>query len=90
MPLRIGSRRSELARIQAVMVGEALRRAEPGLEISYFFKSAAGDQDATTPLWQLPDKGAFTRESFRAPAARRNRPGGAFLEDLRWRGTPRR
>ncbi len=53
MRLTIASRRSELARIQALQVGEALHRAHPQLEINYSFRESLGDKNQNDPLWQM-------------------------------------
>jgi hydroxymethylbilane synthase len=65
MRLTIASRRSELARIQAYQVGDALRSADPQLEIKFSFSESLGDRNQNDPLWQMPEKGVFTRD-FRA------------------------
>ncbi len=62
MRVTIASRRSELARIQALQVGEALRAAHPHLEISYSFRESLGDKNQNDPLWQMPEKGVFTQD----------------------------
>src|SRR5688500_12267551 len=59
------SRASSLARLQAAMVERALRNAHPSLDIESLTRTASGDQDQTSPLWQLPDKGAFTADLSR-------------------------
>lgn len=63
-PLRIilSARRSDLARIQTRLVGDRLLEVFPDLEIAYSFRESRGDQDLKTPLWMLPDKGAFTED----------------------------
>ena len=65
MRLTLASRRSELARIQAHQVGDALRRAHPQTEINYSFHESLGDRNQNDPLWQMPEKGVFTQD-FRA------------------------
>jgi hydroxymethylbilane synthase len=64
--LTILSRASSLARLQTALVERALRAAHPGLEIECLTRSSAGDQDQTSPLWKLPDKGAFTADLSQA------------------------
>jgi len=66
--LRIASRKSDLARIQAYQVGAALRSAWPGLEVDFQFRESLGDINQHDPLWQMPEKGVFTQD---------------FVEDLR-------
>src|SRR5229473_4492813 len=65
MRVTLASRRSELARIQAYQVGDALRLAAPHTEISYSFHESLGDRNQNDPLWQMPEKGVFTQD-FRA------------------------
>ncbi|HEX6213917.1 MAG TPA: hypothetical protein VFZ38_03815, partial [Vicinamibacterales bacterium] len=60
------SRASSLARLQAALVERALRSAHPSLDIECLTRAASGDQDQTSPLWKLPDKGAFTADLSRA------------------------
>ncbi len=62
MRVTIASRRSELARIQAYQVGNALRRAHPQLEITFSFHESLGDRNQNDPLWQMPEKGVFTQD----------------------------
>ncbi len=62
MKLRIGSRKSDLARIQAYAVGRALQNDDPQLEIEYIFKSSLGDLNQSDPLWKMPEKGVFTED----------------------------
>jgi hydroxymethylbilane synthase len=65
MRVTIASRRSDLARIQAFQVGEALRSAHPEIEINYSFHESLGDKNLNDPLWKMPEKGVFTQD-FRA------------------------
>ena len=62
MRVTLASRRSELARIQAYQVGDALRRAHPQTEINYSFHESLGDRNQNDPLWQMPEKGVFTQD----------------------------
>jgi hydroxymethylbilane synthase len=62
MRLTIASRRSELARIQAYQVGDALLQVHPQLEIKYSFHESLGDRNQNDPLWQMPEKGVFTQD----------------------------
>lgn len=62
MKIRIGSRKSHLARLQAYSVGDALLAAHPSLSIEYFFKESLGDKNQTDPLWKLPERGVFTED----------------------------
>lgn len=65
MRLRIASRQSDLARIQAHQVADALRQAHPGLEIEMHFSESLGDKNLTDPLWKMPEKGVFTADLTR-------------------------
>jgi hydroxymethylbilane synthase len=58
----IGSRQSDLAKIQAFAVGDAIQKAHPTLPIQYFFRQAQGDVDLKTPLWRSPAQGVFTQD----------------------------
>jgi len=62
MRVTIASRRSDLARVQAYQVGEALRAAHPQIEINYSFHESLGDKNLNDPLWQMPEKGVFTQD----------------------------
>ncbi len=64
MRLKISARKSDLARLQAYMVGEALQNANPGLQIEFRFKESLGDKNLTDPLWQIPEKGVFTEDFY--------------------------
>jgi hydroxymethylbilane synthase len=64
--VRLLSRASALARLQAALVERALREAHPQLAIECLTRLSAGDQDQTSPLWKLPDKGAFTADLSQA------------------------
>ena len=66
MRVRLLSRASALARLQTALVERALRTAHPQLDVQCLTRTSAGDQDQTSPLWQLPDKGAFTADISRA------------------------
>src|SRR5215475_7082109 len=62
MRVTVASRRSDLARVQAYQVGEALRAAHPQIKINYSFHESLGDKNLNDPLWQMPDKGVFTQD----------------------------
>ncbi|MGZ3799966.1 MAG: hydroxymethylbilane synthase [Bdellovibrio sp.] len=64
MRLKISARKSDLARLQAYMVGEALKKAHPHIEIEYRFKESLGDKNLTDPLWKIPEKGVFTEDFY--------------------------
>jgi hydroxymethylbilane synthase len=59
--LHISSRKSDLARLQSFLVGEALM-ASVDVKINYHFKESLGDINLTDPLWQIPQKGVFTED----------------------------
>ena len=52
--LRIGSRRSDLARLQAQMVASRLGTS------SFVYKEAPADVNLSAPLWKMPEMGVFT------------------------------
>ena len=60
--MRILSRASDLARLQAMLVSRALQAQFPELDIHLLTRASAGDRDETTPLAEMPDKGAFTSD----------------------------
>jgi len=65
--IRILSRRSDLAIIQAKEVGNYLLKKHPYLRIEYLTRSTTGDEDLKTPLYKMPESGVFTddlRESL--------------------------
>ena len=66
MRIRLLSRASALARLQTALVERALGSAHPQLDVQCLTRTSAGDQDQTSPLWKLPDKGAFTADISRA------------------------
>ncbi len=63
--IKIAARHSDLARLQALRVGDALKSAHPGLEISYAFRASLGDQNLEDPLWKMPERGVFTEDFVR-------------------------
>jgi len=62
MRVTIASRRSDLARIQAYQVGDALRAAHPQIDLNYSFHESLGDKNLNDPLWKMPEKGVFTQD----------------------------
>lgn len=60
--LRLASRQSDLARIQAREVGAALEKAHPSLRVEFHFSESLGDKNLTDPLWKMPGKGVFTED----------------------------
>ena len=60
--IKIISRKSDLARIQAHLVSDKLKNEFSDLKIEFIFKSTLGDNDLTTPLNKMPDIGVFTND----------------------------
>lgn len=60
--LRIASRKSDLARIQAYSVGERIQKAYPNINIEYFFSASAGDLNLDLDLSKSGEKGLFTSD----------------------------
>ena len=62
MDLLIGARQSDLSRLQAHEVGDRLLEKTPDLSIRYQFRKSLGDIHQEDPLWQMPEKGVFTKD----------------------------
>jgi hydroxymethylbilane synthase len=60
MLLRIGSRGSRLALMQAELAAARLRR--PGLEVALMPITTAGDRDRTKPFGEIGSRGVFVKE----------------------------
>lgn len=60
--LVIASRKSDLARLQAQSVAEALRNKFPDIEVELFYRESLGDKNLSDPLWKMPEKGVFTQD----------------------------
>jgi len=60
--LKLASRKSDLARWQAVQVGRALETLPENPSIEFIFKASLGDQDLDTPLANMGAKGVFTED----------------------------
>ena len=60
--IKIISRKSDLAIIQACLVGDAIKDRKSDMLIEYLYKDTRGDIDLTTPLSQLPEIGVFTSD----------------------------
>jgi hydroxymethylbilane synthase len=60
--LRIGTRGSPLALVQAKAVGAALMQAHPGLAVDYQVVRTSGDRIQDRPLAEVGGKGLFTKE----------------------------
>ena len=60
--LKIVSRKSPLARIQALLVAARISKSFPDIDILHLYKNTLGDEDLTTPLNNMPDIGVFTND----------------------------
>ena len=60
--IRILSRKSDLAIIQARTVGRAIKKKYPSLNIKYLTRSTKGDIDKKTPLSLMGTEGVFTED----------------------------
>jgi hydroxymethylbilane synthase len=58
--LRVGSRGSRLALVQAEHAAEALRRA--GHEVAFLPITTSGDRDRSSPFGQIGERGVFVKE----------------------------
>jgi hydroxymethylbilane synthase len=64
MRLKLASRKSDLARWQAVQVGRALEQLPEKPSIEFLFKSSLGDQNLDVPLAAMGAKGVFTEDFY--------------------------
>jgi hydroxymethylbilane synthase len=62
MLLRLGSRGSRLALVQAELAAAALRAARAGVEIGLVPITTTGDRDRTRPFGELGQRGVFVKE----------------------------
>jgi hydroxymethylbilane synthase len=62
MLLRLGSRGSRLALLQAELAAEALRAAHAGVEIALVPITTTGDRDRTRPFGEIGERGVFVKE----------------------------
>lgn len=62
MRLVIGSRKSDLARLQSYAVANAIKNKYPHVQVDFEFKVSLGDQNQHDPLWKMPQKGVFTED----------------------------
>ena len=60
--VKIISRKSDLATIQAFLVGDAIKTKKNNISLDFIYKDTKGDIDLTTPLSQLPEIGVFTSD----------------------------
>ncbi len=71
--LRIAARKSDLARLQAVLVAQLIEEKSKahGTEpprIEFHFSESLGDKNLNDPLWKMPEKGVFTSDLSRGLA----------------------
>lgn len=69
--LVIGSRRSALARIQALAVGAALQSRDPQLKLRYVFAESSGDRSQEPSAAVVTQRGGFTEDLGRLLDERR-------------------
>jgi len=67
--VRLATRSSAQATAQAQLLGESLRTAHPGLDVSLVFVDTMGDQLADVPLHTIGGQGVFVKEVQRAVLA---------------------
>src|SRR3990167_8317506 len=60
--LRIGTRGSQLARVQANIVEKTLRETFPQYEVEISIINTSGDLDLKSPLYEIGGKGVFIKE----------------------------
>jgi len=60
--LRLGSRGSRLALTQAERVADALRSADPELDVALVPITTAGDRDRSKPFGEIGERGVFVKE----------------------------
>src|SRR5919109_1016701 len=60
--VRLGSRGSRLALTQAELAGEALRRANPDLDVALVPITTTGDRDRSKPFGEIGARGVFVKE----------------------------
>lgn len=93
----LASRKSDLAKIQAYMVADELKKYWPDLEVEHHFRESLGDINLTDPLWKIPERGVFTEDFVQGLAVgefdavvhswkdlpTENRPGAEVIASLR-------
>src|SRR4029453_12555773 len=60
--LRLGSRGSRLALTQAEIAADALRSANPELDVALVPITTAGDRDRSKPFGEIGERGVFVKE----------------------------
>lgn len=71
MQIRVLSRASDLATLQARLVASALRARWPALDVTLATQSSEGDRDRRIALWEATEKGLFTTDLSQALIDRR-------------------
>ena len=66
MVLRLLSRASDLATLQARLVAAAIRARRPDVDVTLATQSSEGDRDRRVALWEAADKGLFTTDLSQA------------------------
>ena len=66
MKLKIGTRKSKLARIQTELAIHKIQECMPEIETEIIPISTQGDKDKTTPLYAMPQTGVFIKEIEKA------------------------
>ena len=60
--IRILSRNSSLAKIQAHLVADEIKKKFPDMIVTHSYRDTKGDIDLTTPLSKMPEQGVFTSD----------------------------
>ncbi len=60
--IRILSRNSSLAKIQAHLVADEIKKKFPEMNVTHSYRDTKGDIDLTTPLSKMPEQGVFTSD----------------------------
>ena len=60
--IRILSRNSSLAKIQAHQVADEIKAKYPDINVTHSYRDTKGDIDLTTPLSKMPEQGVFTSD----------------------------
>ncbi len=62
MRLKIAARQSDLAKLQAYQVAEAICAKNPDVKVEFQFRASLGDLNQQDPLWKMPERGVFTED----------------------------
>lgn len=60
--IKISARKSDLARLQAYMVADAIKKHFKNTKIEFSFRESLGDKNLENPLWKMPSIGVFTQD----------------------------